>query len=104
MVGAVDRRRRWQQYFAKLLIGKVVARGEVFCVQGQCRTFTVDEDLAPTLSEVEGAIKRQATGKSSGEDSLVAEVLKADVETMAKLLHPLAQKVFRSGVQPNRWR
>ncbi len=66
--------------------------------------FTVDEDLVPTLSEVEAAIKRQATGKSSGEDNLVAEVLKADVETMAKLLHPLAQKVFRSGVQPNRWR
>lgn len=104
VVGAADRRRRRQQFFAKLLLGEVVARDELFCEQSRYRMFVIDEDLVPTLSEVEAAIMRQAIGKSSGEDNLVAEVLKADVGTMAKLLRPLVQKVLRLGIQPSRWR
>jgi hypothetical protein len=41
------------------------------------------------------AIKQLKSGKAAGPDSIPAEALKADMETMVKVVHPLFKKIWQ---------
>ena len=62
---------------------------------------TVDE---PSLGEVTAAIKRLRNGRAPGSDGIPAELLKCAIEPVARMLHFLFIRVWRTGHIPLDWR
>lgn len=58
----------------------------------------------PTCSEIEKALKKMRTGKAPGMDNIAPEILKADIETSAKLLHPLLERIWNEEKLPAEWK
>ena len=54
-------------------------------------------------TEVKNAIKSTKSGKAAGNDSVVVELLKTDLEERAKELTKLFNKVKEVGVAPTSW-
>jgi hypothetical protein len=104
IVGYLEQRERWQQHFAALLKGDIVTREAWLSERVPRRDFALDHSLVPSIEDVESVLSCQAKGRSSGEDNVVAEILRTDVAATAALVHPLLVRIFETGVQPNRWR
>ena len=64
-------------------------------------SWTVDE---PSLGEVTAVIKRLRNGRAPGSDGIPAELLKCAVEPVARTLHFLFIRVWRTGHIPSDWR
>jgi CRISPR/Cas system CMR subunit Cmr6 (Cas7 group RAMP superfamily) len=50
------------------------------------------------------AIKQLKSGKAAGPDSIPAEALKTDTETMVNVLHPLFKKIWQEEQVPTEWK
>jgi len=59
---------------------------------------------APTLEEVQCAIKKLKNGRAAGADGIVAELLKTALPTTSKVLHELFIRIWRTGHVPAEWR
>ncbi|KAJ8371311.1 hypothetical protein SKAU_G00113390 [Synaphobranchus kaupii] len=67
-------------------------------IMGQQDIQQADRDLpidcsAPKKEEIRKAIKKLRNGEAAGPDGIPAEALKADMETMEEMLHPLFKKI-----------
>ena len=58
----------------------------------------------PTICEVNAAIERLKNGKSPGDDSVTAELLKAHKEFSAPKVHQLLEKVWKHEKIPDKWK
>lgn len=68
-----------------------------------------DRDLpidtrAPTREEIRKAIKKLRNGKVTGPDSIPAEALTIDTETIEEMLHPLSKKIWEEENIPFEWK
>lgn len=59
---------------------------------------------APTIEEIKSAIKSLKNNKAAGPDDITAEVLKADVNLFAEILHPLIYKIWTKETFPDDWK
>jgi hypothetical protein len=59
---------------------------------------------APTKKEIKTAIKHLKPNKASGPDNLPAEFFRTYPNTIAKILEPLLEKVWKSGQIPKDWK
>ena len=53
--------------------------------------------------EVKNAISSLKNGKAAGVDNIVAELLKADIETATQKLHEVIQMIWENEVIPYEW-
>ncbi len=51
-------------------------------------------DHTPTTSEIKSAIGNLKNGKAPGADNIAAEMLRADIQKMTELLHPILKEVW----------
>ena len=96
----------WRQHASTLEFGKDTTRSELWleCVK---RQLDAQEDLVPpeahllpTLIQLERACRKVKPNKATGPDGLIGELYHFFPDQMAKLLHPLALKVFVHRVEP----
>ena len=59
---------------------------------------------APTLQEVQSAIKKLKNGRAAGADGIVAELLKTALPTTSKALYELFARIWRTGHVPAEWK
>ena len=59
---------------------------------------------APTLDEVQCAVRKLKNGRAAGADGIVAELLKTALSTTSKVLHELFIRIWRTGHVPAEWR
>lgn len=57
----------------------------------------------PSISEIEEAIASMKSNKAPGIDQITAEMLKADCNTSARILHPIFKKIWEDEVFPEDW-
>ncbi|CAH8515410.1 unnamed protein product [Schistosoma haematobium] len=57
-----------------------------------------------TIEEISMAIRQIKSGKAAGPDNIPAEALKADVETTARILHILFNKIWDEEQVPKDWK
>lgn len=62
-----------------------------------------DLDQSITLEEIENAVFSQKNNKSSGYDSLIAEVYKHSFHIISPFMHVLFNKIFETGIYPDSW-
>ena len=59
---------------------------------------------APSIEEIKSAIKSLKNNKAAGPDNITAEILKADVNLSAEILHPLIHKIWANETFPDDWK
>ena len=93
---------RWKEHFEEILNRPpptnpiVIAADEVPEI----------EDISTRLiskGEVKNAISSLKNGKAAGVDNIVAELLKADMETATQKLHEVIQMIWENEVIPHEW-
>ena len=88
----------WKQHYERLL-------NEEFSWDPE--DLTADPVVGPSIhidvEMVVKAIAKMKTGKAAGPSGIVAEMLKASVDTGARLVADLANDMVRNGVIPSDW-
>ncbi|KAJ8371079.1 hypothetical protein SKAU_G00111070 [Synaphobranchus kaupii] len=72
-------------------------------IQQADRDLPIDCSV-PTKEEIRKAIKKLRNGKAAGPNGIPAEALKADMETMEEMLHPLFKKIWEEDHTPSEWK
>lgn len=65
--------------------------------------LNINNASPPTETEIKSAIKATKNGKAAGIDSIHAEMLKADINTSAKILSDLFRNIWDTNVIPEDW-
>lgn len=86
-----DKSERWSTYFEELLNKPPVTIAQSPSEPVSTRSF---KESPPTALEVKSAIKQLKNNKAPGADNIAAEMLKADIEVMTELLHPIVREVW----------
>ena len=99
--GEEGQKNRWREHFEELLNRPAP--------QDPPDIQPAENDLLincgePTEEEIQGAIKQLKSGKAAGPDGIPAEALKADTETMVKMLHPLFKEIWKEEQVPTEWK
>ena len=96
---------RWTEHFKEVLNredpSNPITDDEGYIVDEIIEEIKTSE---PTIHEVRAAIMGLKSGKSSGIDSITAELLKADVEIATEKIHQLMCKVWKLEQIPTSWR
>ena len=58
----------------------------------------------PTLEEIREAIQNLNNGKAAGEDQVTAEMLKAENQTIPKVLQRIFAQIWESEILPEEWK
>lgn len=72
-------------------------------IQPADRDLSIDTS-APTREEIRKTIKKLRNGKVAGPDSIPAEALKIDTETIEEMLHTLSKKIWEEENIPFEWK
>ena len=94
---------RWREYFEELF-NKEIEDGEE-----EEREIENIEDprisiLPPTKTEIMKAIKEIKSGKAPGADNIEPEILKANPELTADILHNLLEEIWEKEIIPEDWK
>ena len=103
--------KRWQEYFGEMLNPDIIndrsdgeeinnIDKEVDPVTNRYINCKLD---APTKSEIITALKQIKNGKSAGIDNIPPEILKADIDVTADILHPLIKQIWEKEYLPSDW-
>ena len=92
---------RWAEHFEELLNRPAPPNPPT--VPEASQDLNIDCSV-PTKEEIIRAIKKTKNGKAAGPDSIPPEALKADVETIAMILLPLFEKIWREEQIPTDWK
>ena len=92
---------RWAEHFEELLNRPAP--------QNPPDIVPADKDLdinceKPTREEIRKAVKLLSNGKAAGPDDIPAEALKADLETIVEMLHPLFEMIWEKEEVPTNWK
>ena len=93
---------RWKQHFEEVLNRPAPVQTPEINVN-----VPEDEDIESgfvTKEEIKAAIRATQNGKSAGVDEVVVELLKSDLETAAKVLEKLYQRVWNEEEVPEDWK
>ena len=101
ITGEEGQKRRWMEHFEDLL--NRPAPQDTPHIQQADRDLEMDLST-PTRGEIRKAIKKLRNGKAAGPDSIPAEALKTDTETMEEMLHPLFKKIWEEESIPSEWK
>ena len=90
---------RWCERFKELLNRTSQVNPDV--IEDLIQRQVIQElDIPPSLDEVEIAVKVMNTGKASGKDGIVAEILQQAGENICRLLLTVFPHVWRKGEAP----
>ena len=96
-----QQKRRWAEHFHELLNRPAPeTRANIIPAESQLPINC----QVPTVTEIKAAIKSLKNGKSAGPDGIPAEALKADIDTTAKMLHPLFKQIWSKEDVPKDWK
>ena len=95
-----DKLRRWAEHFQDVL-NREPPEEEADIEEGAALPVNTNNI---TEEEVKKAIKQLKSGKAPGSDNIQAEVLKADINITAKMLHPLINQIWEEEMVPGQWR
>ena len=101
IIGEEGQKKRWMEHFEELL--NRPAPQDPPHIQQADRDLPIDLS-APRREEIRKAIKKLRNGKATGPDSIPAEALKTDAETMGEMLHPLFKKMWEEENIPCEWK
>ncbi|PNF36727.1 hypothetical protein B7P43_G12357 [Cryptotermes secundus] len=90
---------RWPQYFEELLNGNVSEQVEGMPIDRTQGNFETEEP-APTIKDVEQAIKKLKNNKAPGMDLITAELVKFSDPEYTKHLHQLIVKIWIPEIIP----
>ena len=93
--------KRWIEHFSSIL-NRPPPDQEVN-IPPMSPRLEINTDL-PTLHETREAIKSLKNNKSAGPDNIVAEMLKADIESAAENLLPIIHKIWQQEEFPTDWK
>ena len=93
--------KRWIEHFSSIL-NRPPPDQEVN-IPPMSPRLEINIDL-PTIHETREAIKSLKNNKSAGPDNIVAEMLKADIESAAENLLPIIHKIWQQEEFPTDWK
>ncbi|PNF23609.1 hypothetical protein B7P43_G04761 [Cryptotermes secundus] len=93
---------RWAQYFEELLNSNSSEQVEGMTIDRNQGNFDAEEP-APTIKEVEEAIKKLKNNKAPGMDLITAELVKFAGPEYARHLHQLIVKIWITEIIPEEW-
>ena len=94
---------RWAEHYRQLLSQQATA--DLSIVEEFPEQRTLNElDLAPSLEEVEAAIKSQKTGKAAGPDGVPGEVLLYGGAAVVQCMYSFISAVWTAGEVPQQWK
>ena len=98
-------RQRWSEYFEELLNVEDESEAVISCLgRGGVRGERALEQDEISVGEVEKAIKELKCGKSSGEDGITAEMLKAGGRVVVEWMMRICFVCMSVGRVPEEWR
>lgn len=94
---------RWHEFYTELFtIPSSPSNQEVYEPPRVPRIQRVNS-AAPSIREIEAAIRSMKSNKAPGIDRITAEMLKADTNLSAKSLHPIFTKIWENEEFPEDW-
>ena len=96
-----EQKERWKEHFKELL--NRPRPEKQFDIPPAETDLEVSEEK-PSLEEIKEAIRHQKAGKAAGPDGIPPEVLKADIDTAAGILHGIIGKIWDGEEFPQDWR
>ena len=91
----------WSDYFRELLN---VKRSEAERTFDLGRTVNAETEEPPSFSEVEEAVHKLKNNKASGEDGVIAELVKAGGKVLSTELHTLILEIWEKEEMPEDWK
>ncbi|XP_033109873.1 craniofacial development protein 2-like [Anneissia japonica] len=61
------------------------------------------DTTSPSIEEIKSAIKAVKNGKACGNNSIHAEMLKAEVDLSSRIIYNLFEKIWSDGIMPEDW-
>lgn len=98
-----DQLKIWFEHFSRVLQVPNTNEAEADFPEPQVRRIGRVSSSAPSVNEIEKAIRTMKNGKAPGMDLLSAEMLKADSILSARLLHGLFSKIWETEQFPYDW-
>ena len=96
-----EQQKRWMEYFKELLNRPPPTNTPD--IQPANEDLQIEEG-APNKEEIALAIKQLKLGKSPGPDNITAEMMRADINTIVNMLHPLFEKIWEEERVPKDWK
>lgn len=94
---------RWKEHFSELL-GSTNADINIDVEEPRETTELPINCELPTKAEILKAIKALKNNKAAGPDNVPADILKADPNTSADILHPLITRAWENNNIPDSWK
>ena len=91
-----EQRKRWAEHFRELL-------SEMPDIEPADTPLQVNENR-PSKVEIKKAIRHLKNGRAAGPDGISSEAVKADLNTLTKMLHELFGKIWETDEIPDDWK
>ncbi len=105
--GRDESRKRWKEHFTEVL-NRDEPENPIILTdlenEEHLDNITEIDDQEPTLLEIKRAIRLLKNGKSSGIDSITAELLKADINFATEIIHNLFKNIWAKETIPKNWK
>ncbi|KAK2181257.1 hypothetical protein NP493_404g00033 [Ridgeia piscesae] len=96
-----DQLKRWREHFEELLNRPPPQNPPDITPAEEVLQINCER---PSKPEIEKAIHHMKRGKASGPDKILAEAIKADIETSTEILHDLLGKIWEQEEIPTEWK
>ena len=97
-----DRMERWKEHFQDVL-NREVPDDPPQASEGEMEELDIHTE-APTIQEIQKALKTLRNGKAPGIDQITAEMLKADIEQTSNELKHIFKLIWEKETVPTQWK